>query len=78
MALVTFWVEYFYFRQDLLIDWLCWVFAAVHGVSLVAVCGLLLVAAALVAEHRLLAVPASAVVAWDPPERCHSGCAPWL
>ena len=65
---MTFWVEYFFFPQDLFIDWLRWVFAAVHGLSLVAVCGLLLVVAALVAEQRLSAVPASAVVAWSPPE----------
>ena len=78
LALVTFWVEYFFFPQDLFIDWLRWVFTAVRGLSLVVVCGLLLVVAALVTEHRLSAVPASAVVAWGPPDRCHSSCAPWL
>ena len=44
-----------------LIDWLHWVFVAVHGLSLVAVSrgysvavhGLLIVVASLVAEHRL-------------------------
>ena len=33
--------------------WLCWVFTAVHGLSLVAVGGLFTVMASLVVEHRL-------------------------
>ena len=46
----------------LFIFWLCWVFVAVRGLSLVvasggysfiAVCGLLIAVASLVAEHRL-------------------------
>ena len=33
--------------------WLCWVFTAAHRLSLVAVSGLLIVVASLVAEHGL-------------------------
>ena len=33
--------------------WLCQVFVAAHGLSVVAVCGLLIVVASLVVEHRL-------------------------
>ena len=33
--------------------WLCWVFVAAHGLSLVVVQGLLIAVASLVAEHRL-------------------------
>ena len=33
--------------------WLHWVFVAAHRLSLVAVCGLLIVVASLVAEHGL-------------------------
>ena len=33
--------------------WLCWVFVALCGLSLVVMCGLLFVVASLVAEHRL-------------------------
>ena len=33
--------------------WLCWVFIAVHRLSLAAVCGLLIAVASLVAEHGL-------------------------
>ena len=32
--------------------WLCWVFVAARGLSLVAVSGLLIVVASLVVEHR--------------------------
>ena len=37
--------------------WLCWVFAAALGYSLVAVCRLLIVVSSLVAEHRLYSLP---------------------
>ena len=37
----------------LLIFWLCWVFVAVIGLSLVAVCRLLIVVASLVSAHGL-------------------------
>ena len=33
--------------------WLCWVFIAVHGISLLVVCRLLIAVASLIAEHEL-------------------------
>ena len=46
---------FFFFKGTLFIYlfWLCWVFASVRGLSLVAVRGLLIAVASLVAEHRL-------------------------
>ena len=44
----------FFFLKLLFIFWLCWVFVAACRLSLVAVCGLLIAAASLVVEHRLL------------------------
>ena len=43
--------------------WLLWVFIAVRGFSLVAVCGLLIATASLVVEHGLQGVQASVVAA---------------
>ena len=52
--------------------WLCWVFVAAYGLCLIAastghsvvvVCGLLIVVASLVAEHRLQSTKASVVAA---------------
>ena len=51
----------FYYYYYFFFFWLCWVFVAVHGLSLVAarggysvaVRGLLIAVASLVAEHRL-------------------------
>ena len=63
----------FFFPQDLFIYfWLCWVFIAVHGLSLVVesgdyslvvVCWFLSAVASLVAEHRLYGAGASVAVA---------------
>ena len=61
-----------FFKKLCIYLWLCWVFIAALGVSLVAECegcsqvavlGLLIVVASLVGEHRLLAVGASVAVA---------------
>ena len=43
--------------------WLCWVFAAAHGLSLVVMHGILTEVTSLVAEHKLYGVQASVVVA---------------
>ena len=42
-----------FFFQFVFIFGCCWVFVAVHGLSLVVVRGLLIAVASLVAEHRL-------------------------
>ena len=48
------WLFYFQFLKIFIyLFWLCWVFVAVHGLSLVAAPGLLIAVASLVAEHRL-------------------------
>ena len=44
----------FLFYDVFFFFWLFWVFAATHGLSLVVMCGLLIVVASLVAEHGLL------------------------
>ena len=43
----------FFFFNLFIYFWLSWVFVAVHGVSLVAASGLLIVVASLIAEHGL-------------------------
>ena len=43
--------------------WLCWVFAAAHGLSLVVMHGILIEVTSLVAEHKLYGVQASVVAA---------------
>ena len=45
--------DIFLFIYLLFLFWLCWIFVAVRGLSLVAVCGLLVVMTSLVAEHGL-------------------------
>ena len=73
------------FKTFYLFIWLCWVFtaecrlslAAVSGgYSLVAVCGLLIAAASLVAEHRLQGIEASVVVV--PGLSCPEACGIFL
>ena len=46
-------VPFFSFEDLFIYIWLCWVFIAAHGLSLVAVRGLLIAVASLVAEHKL-------------------------
>ena len=43
--------------------WLCWVFAAAHGLSLVVMHGILIEVTSLVVEHKLSGVQASVVAA---------------
>ena len=48
--LILFFLNFFYF---LFIFWLCWVFIAARGLSLVVLCRLLIAVASLVVDHGL-------------------------
>ena len=54
--MIPLFLGHFFFSGSLfffLFIWLCWVFIAAHRLSLVAVHGLLIAVASLVADHRL-------------------------